>query len=363
MLNLFSLHGKYYENNENRLTANFLFLLSELRSSFLPAFLAEIGIRGVDPAKVDVVLQPSVVVEGDRNIPDAIIQCGNEFLVVIEAKIGVNPLDADQLWRYGKYLSASDAKVKRLVAITLVEERRRFDRAIDGLPGRLLEPGSCRYVRWFQVMKLLRSTVALTQEAERSLERAIQRGRFVSHDQRISSMFLQETEATMFEKIVVDELVVGALQDVRLTTQWPWFMDVALRHRVWFPDGKLQHGFAPTRWVAYYQTAENRDNESQITHIARNLIFWNAITFDDALDIPELNPLFRDKAVRAEIQSWPKNQQGTLHMVLTDVPVRLAHPIRLDGSRRAKFVTKKIVSIEDLLAAANVDALFHAAKA
>ena len=42
-MNLFSLHGKYFEDNENRFTANVLFMLSEFRSTFLPAFLQRCG--------------------------------------------------------------------------------------------------------------------------------------------------------------------------------------------------------------------------------------------------------------------------------------------------------------------------------
>ena len=48
-LNLFSLHGDYYQNNENRLTANALFLLSEFRHLLMPPFLDRLKLPA--PAK------------------------------------------------------------------------------------------------------------------------------------------------------------------------------------------------------------------------------------------------------------------------------------------------------------------------
>lgn len=358
MLNLFSLHGDYYQNNENRLTANFLFLLSELRSSFLPAFLNSIGITQFDSSKIEIVMQPPISIEQDRRVPDAFIWHGDDFQVVIEAKIGTNALDLEQLGAYAKYLGERGAGVKRLVAITQIEEGAIFETVRRSVEPSLLSMGSCVQVRWFRLLQILRNAVNLSSEHDRCLDRAVMHGRRVEYEKRLASMFLKEIEVTMFEKIIVDEVRAGQLGDVRLTTQTAWFMDVARRHRIWFPDGSLSHGLAPSRWVAFYEMADSPTSPSQITHIARNRIFWNRITFDDAANAQELDHVFADKPVRDVIRSWPKGEKGTFHIVLTDEPVRLAHPIPLAGSRRAKFLTKKIIGVDQLLSAATVDALF-----
>ena len=337
MLNLFSLHGKYFENNENRLTANFLFLLSELRSTFLPAFLNSVGITNFDPANVEITMQPPITVNEGPMIPDAFIRSGDDFLVVVEAKIGTYRLSQEQLEDYAIYAAEQKATIKRLVAITQIEESSTFADAKSRIETVALAEGSCYYIRWFRLLQLLRDAVQLSPDAESRLERGVLNGRQIDYEKRLVSLFLEEVEATMYEKIVVDEKRAGELEEVRLTTQNAWFMDVALRHRVWFPDGSLSHGLAPSLWIAFYEMADSQTSPSQITHIARNRIFWNRITFDDAENTPELAHLFADPAVRDEIRSWPKNHNETFHVVLTDAPVRLARPIPLAGSKRAKF--------------------------
>jgi hypothetical protein len=126
MLNIFSLHGNYFQDNENRLTANFLFLLSELRKTFLTEFLRLFGIELKDPAGVEVIIQPGIALESRYCIPDAIVKCGDEFCLVIEAKIGTNPLSADQLKMYATYLAQSGAKGSVLSRSRRSRKVRRF---------------------------------------------------------------------------------------------------------------------------------------------------------------------------------------------------------------------------------------------
>ena len=209
-------------------------------------------------------------------------------------------------------------------------------------------------------MNMLRECLDLNNEKERRIEQAVRNGRQVDYNARLASLFLQEIEQTVYQKIIVDYLCVSEVEEVRLATQNPWFMDVALRHRVWFPDGSLAHGLRPSRWVAFYETAESLTNPSAISFIARNRIFWNRITLGDALAEPELSHLFADRKTRDEVQSWYKDPRKTFHMVLTDPPVKLRSPIPLAKSKRgARFLAKKIVQIDKLINASSVDMLFE----
>src|SRR6185437_13300903 len=94
-------------------------------------------------------------------IPDAIVRCGDEFCVVIEAKIGTNPISADQLKMYATYLAESGAKEKRLVTITQIEEGRAFFEIRQNLVTDLLPKKSFALFRWHQVLGALGSSVAL----------------------------------------------------------------------------------------------------------------------------------------------------------------------------------------------------------
>jgi hypothetical protein len=213
--------------------------------------------------------------------------------------------------------------------------------------------------RWHQVVAALRRSVALKPEEQLVIRRSVEKGRSVDYAKRIVSLFLEEVEQSMYQKIVVDSVPAGELADVRVTTQKPWFMDVALRHRVWFPDGTLEYGLKPTRWVAYYETADCIGNPSHISHLARNRVFWNRITLDDAATIPELRQLFAQRSVREAIRSWfREDARKPFHLVLTDEPMKLREPIPLNGSRRARALTKKIFPAERFFNARTVDGLF-----
>lgn len=364
LLNLFNLHGSYFQDNENRLTANFLFLLSELRSTFLPDFLRLLKIEISNPAEVEVIMQPGATFESQRLIPDAVIKCSDQFCVLIEAKIGTNPLSPEQLNSYARHLAQSGAKQKRLVVITQIEEGLAFHKITRDFERGQLPTHSCHVLRWYKVLDLLRKCVGLALPEQITIAKAVLNGQRVDYNKRLVSLFLDEVEETMFQKVVVDSVRAGELADIRVTTQKAWFMDVALRHRVWFPDGTLEHGLKPTRWVAYYETADCNGHPSHISHVARNRIFWNRITFDDAAALPELEELFRERPLRDEIQSWfQRDRRKPFHVVLTDSPVRLQQPIPLNRSRRARALTKKIFPAEVFFNARTVDELFDTSDA
>jgi len=163
----------------------------------------------------------------------------------------------------------------------------------------------------------------------------------------------------MFDKKSVNDLRAGDLEDVKVTCQKPWFMRIALKYNVWFPSGATAYGLHPSRYVAYYETAE-AENPSQIAYIAKNRIFWNRISIGDARQIEELAPLFSDQQVAYEIATWGEPQK-TFHVALTEPPVRLTRPIPLQNPKYARVLSKRNCSFTKLLNARTVDDLFQKA--
>ena len=161
MLNLFSLHGKYFQDDENRLTANILFLLSENRRTFLRAFLAALGYDCTDAqlSKTEILFQSSFEADDQLSIPDAELIIGDDIHVLIEAKIGTNRLYHDQISRYSQYLAECGATSKKLVCITQVNQLKTF----HDITGRINYPGlssdSFQYFQWHEILDMLRTSI------------------------------------------------------------------------------------------------------------------------------------------------------------------------------------------------------------
>lgn len=135
-------------------------------------------------------------------------------------------------------------------------------------------------------------------------------------------------------------------------------MRIARQYNVWFPSGATEYGLSPSLYVAYYETAEaGNENRSQIVYIAKNRIFWNRISIGDARQIEELATLFSDQQVADEIATWGEPQK-TFHVALTEPPVRLRRPIRLQNPRYAGVLSKRNYSLTEFLNALTVDDLF-----
>jgi hypothetical protein len=357
MLNIFSLHGKYFQNHENRFTANVLFLLSESRADVLPAFLSLIGIHnaGLDLSAMDFIFQSNVASENGREIPDAEVRLADELHIVLEAKIGRNPLLSSQLQKYARTLQNSNAKMRKLVCITQVNERPQFNAIKAQIEPSLVKNGTCVLLQWHQLLSVLRSAKGLNDSTLKSIHRRVRSGRPLDCSTRLAALFLDEVETQMYDRKIVDHLPSGDLQDVVVTTQDPWFMEVARKYRVWFPSGQTKYGLGPARYVAYYETQKaGNPNPKQISYVARNRIFWNRITMDDARQCPELESLFRDRQAVATISSWGSD---TLHIALTDEPVKLRRPIPL-GRNLARVLSKRRYSLPVLLNASTIDDLF-----
>jgi hypothetical protein len=124
MLNIFSLHGKYFQNDENRLTANFLFLLSENRQTFLNGFLKKLdySFNKDDLAKAEINFQVPRSEGISSAIPDAEIKINKHLHLLIEAKVGTNRLNLNQVDTYSTILTESPSKDKMIVCITQIKK-------------------------------------------------------------------------------------------------------------------------------------------------------------------------------------------------------------------------------------------------
>ncbi len=360
MLNLFSLHGRYFQDNENRLTANVLFLLSECRAAFLPAFLARIGIApaNLDLSKVDIRFQDYMTTEGRIDVPDATLRLPDECCVILEAKIGNGQLSAEQLQAYAKRLAAMGTLQKRLVCVTQIDDQENFEAIRATIEPRFLPLGACKYLRWCTVLDVLRESTGLSDEKITEQDRRLAQGKDVSYTERIATLFMREVEQDMYDRKTVDDLP-ASIDDVVVTTQDAWFMDIAKRHHVWFPSGATEHGLQPAKYVAFYETrGGGNENPKQISYLARNKIFWNRITLNDARQIAELKPLFEDKQAMKTINTW--KQKSTFHFALIDEPVKLARPIPIGRKNYARVLSKRRYSLIDILNATTIDSLFSA---
>ena len=144
-------------------------------------------------------------------------------------------------------------------------------------------------------------------------------------------------------------------------------MDVSKRHCIWFPSGNLEFGQRPTRYVAYYEVdKEGNEFRKQFAYIAKIKAIWNRITLDDARRIKELQSLFTDKSINAEMSTWYNNWQKegqTFHIAITEEPIKLKTPIPLGKKKNiARFLSKRRYSFVDFLNASTIDDLFQKRK-
>jgi hypothetical protein len=360
MVNLFSLHGKYYRDDENRLTANTVFLLSECRATFLSALLPKLGITidASETQKVQIIFQPHDRLEEGLTIPDAEIRLPDPFRTFLEAKVGRNTLCAEQLRFYARNLALSAFPAKRLVCVTQIADNANFSTIRSQIEPAIVPDGTCVYIRWFELLNLLKDSLRLDAGLVEKTNKYISSGRNVDYAHRMAALFLQEVEATMYDKKVIAELPCEEVDDIIVTTHEPWFMKVAKEHNVWFPPGSLPYGLRPARYVAFYETADiENENPKSIGYLAPIRIMWNRITLGDARQVPELEALFSDKEVDAKIRSWYK-EEDTFHVALTGQPVKLSRPIPLGKKNVARVLTKRRYQLPDLLNANTVDDLF-----
>jgi hypothetical protein len=312
---------------------------------------------GLNLASAEIVFQSRLPTGAD--IPDAEIRVGDDVQILLEAKLGRSGLELDQIRRYARYLAGTAAHQKRLLCVTQFNDKENFDSITRELDGLHLPASTYAYSQWHQLLGLIKKGLGTSSSSCQASDNRILHGRSVDYQQRMAALLIQEVEQTMFDKKSVNDLRAGDLEDVKVTCQKPWFMRIALKYNVWFPSGATAYGLHPSRYVAYYETAE-AENPSQIAYIAKNRIFWNRISIGDARQIEELAPLFSDQQVAYEIATWGEPQK-TFHVALTEPPVRLTRPIPLQNPKYARVLSKRNCSFTKLLNARTVDDLFQKA--
>jgi hypothetical protein len=336
-------------------------MLNEARRGFLPAFLNLIGLNnGPSFGEVDIAVQENLSNDAERSILDAKLTLKDEFVVVLESKVGHNSIQAPQAVKYARWLAASEFINRVLVFVTQIREPLAESRILESLRLEGLGSVRCEFLLWHQVFSLLRTSEGLSDDRASWIERRIRKGLSVSSAERLSHMFLNEVQRMTYDLCVIDEQKVGDVEDVVIQNQDPWFMKVALQHNVWFPPSQSRFGLRPTKYVAYYQTVGDASSRNvlpkHITHIARVRKVWNRISAADAKQLNEFDSLFSDPELASRVAGF-RNKEDLIHMALTDTPILLARPIPLGNPRTAQFLTKKRVDLPRLLAAKSTDDL------
>ncbi|MES2390548.1 MAG: hypothetical protein V4555_02825 [Acidobacteriota bacterium] len=361
-MNLFNLHGKHFRNDENRLTANLAVLLNEARRRFMPAFLMRVGVRvrQQEIPNIKVALQQVRVHEDAVSILDATVTLGDRFSVVIESKVGRNSISPSQALKYGRWLASYGAGDRALVFITQLREPAIEQSVRSELQAAGINSVRCVFFLWRELFEVLRESEGLDDVGFKRCEQRIRKGLSVSSVERLSYLFLNEVEKMAFELSVVDQLAVGEVTDVVIQVQDEWFMRAALEHNVWFPPSQSIHGLKPAKYVAYYQTKDNRNGlPKYISHIARIVKVWKRVSYEDARSLPEFKDFFANAELASTVAKF-KNKEGLFHIALTGKATALAHPIPLGNPSTAQFLAKKRFPFTRMLSAKTTDDLFAA---
>lgn len=92
----------------------------------------------------------------------------------------------------------------------------------------------------------------------------------------------------MYNKIDINSINVGKLDEVVLTTQDRKFYHMALEDNVFWP----KNNFRPSQYVAYYFTDNCPNYRKKLTHIAKVKYMFHNVTIDEVLtSIPEFQEL------------------------------------------------------------------------
>lgn len=363
MLNIFTINEKYPKDGENRLTASFMFLLSECRQTLLPKFLEEkLGIDKYEAKNVSIEFQ--IKKEGERGIPDAKISYSNEFYVLIEAKIGTNTLNKSQLEKYTKsYLDKSTAKTKKLLCLTQTKQDQEFEKIVAD-PRLANSDVTFCYLKWSQVADFIKSTMEIDDNKIYKKYTKIKNYKDVNYEKRLCLLFLTYMADRMYDKqyefVDVNESLAnsGIEHDIAVVVENPLGMYRAKKHNLWLPSWSKSN-ITPTKYVAYYETKEENgtlsenENPGYIAYIAKVIKYWTHITIADAKEIDELKSFFNDPLA---LEGWKDTDFG--NFAKTEEPEKLNKPIRKGknsnmnawGIKHANFIKfMKAETTDDLL--------------
>ncbi len=345
-MNLFSLHGKWYQDDENRLTSNVLFFLDRFSPVLLPPFLRlfasdDAAISCDDISSHRIRFQ---VYDAGR-IPDAEIVLDDRIRILLEAKIGSNLIHFDQLAEYCDRLQATAERFPEyyLFVLTQTDQNRRIAGMAEELEraGRI-DARRVRSVKWEKVLEVFDHYKA----SGSSL-------RMLMH------MFLEEVQSTMYSRTDIDSLPVGELNEVVLTTQNAQFAEMAIEDCVFWPYAR----FRPAQYVAYYFTRDCPDYVLSIPYVARIEHIWYDATIDEVLTaIPQFKNLpdfqrFRERA----LQIYPSGSETQFTIAITDTPVRLQNRVhyesRTDTKLHPRILPGQTTTFAQLMNATTLDDL------
>jgi hypothetical protein len=318
-MNLFSLHGKWYENNENRLTSNVLFFLSEFRDALLPPFwekhLSQVPVEARAFTKARIRFQ----VHDQGKYPDAEIIIGDDTRILVECKIKSNEAGREQLQEYATRLMGSQAVYPKhhLLVITQTDQRvaikthaAQIEQA-TGFPAQAITA-----VQWREIIE------TFIQAKDQAKNPVLS---------RLLIMFLQELQTTMYNRIDIDQRPLSDLNEVVLTSQDAHFYDMALTNCVFWPRNK----FSPSQFVGYYFTKSCPEHGGTLSHIARIKHLWHDVTIDEVLTaIPEFRniPKATEFAKTAAIIYKP-GHPDKFTIGITHAPILLPRPIPYNHSQ------------------------------
>ena len=310
-MNIFSLHGKWFENNENRLTSNILFFLDQFRVEllvpFIQTFLPMINLSSKNLNRCRISFQ----VYDSGVIPDAEIILDSDTRILLESKIRSNIIGYDQIEEYCNRLKSTEVNYPNyyLLIITQTDQKSKISQFANEVEKKgIISSERILSCQWKDVINLFkdynRSNIIL---------------------KKLMEMFLEEVEKTVYNRIDIDSLPLSQLHEIVLTTQKPEFFDMALEDCVFWPYAN----FSPSQYVAYYFTKDCKNYGGTISHIARIKHIWHDVTIDEVFSsIPEFNniPDFNRFKQRAE-RIYQQGDPTLFAIAITEKPVELRLPI------------------------------------
>ena len=193
MLNIFTINEKYPKDSENRLTASFMFLLSECRQTLLPKFLEKFGIVEYKPYNVDIKFQ--IREEGYEGVPDAEIK-SNKFHILVEAKLGNNTLGNNQIKKYAKNLHGENIKQKKLLCLTQTNQDKEF-KSISESVNKDFSGVVLYYFKWYEIAEFINHSIRLKETIHRRSNIIYEN---LNYEKRLCELFLDYMRDNMYDE-------------------------------------------------------------------------------------------------------------------------------------------------------------------
>ena len=356
MLNIFTINEKYPKDSENRLTASFMFLLSECRQTLLPKFLEKFGIVEYKPYNVDIKFQ--IREEGYEGVPDAEIK-SNKFHILVEAKLGNNTLGNNQIKKYAKNLHGENIKQKKLLCLTQTNQDKEF-KSISESVNKDFSGVVLYYFKWYEIAEFINHSIRLKETIHRRSNIIYEN---LNYEKRLCELFLDYMRDNMYDEsdefIDVENSLKKSriVEDIAIAPEDPPAMEIAKNYNIWLPSWADSH-VTPSKYVAYYEMKNYKnENPGNIAYIAKVIKYWTHISIADAKTIEELKPLFKDPDVS---QGWKDTDFG--NFAKTEAPKKLNNQIKLGPKSNTRIRKRRYINFIKFMNAKNIDDLLSKTK-